>query len=89
MNIYDGIRYLVLFSYLYEICNRTTYVINEKKGITDSINYNLGKIRFYSYNFLPTEKILIFHIFIILITSVVNENKNKCFYNIFSRISFV
>ena len=38
MNIYDGIRYLVLFSYLYEVCNRTRYVINEKSGITDSIN---------------------------------------------------
>ena len=63
IKIYDGIRYLVLFSYSYdEICNRIKYLISEKSGITNSINYNFAKIR---------------------IDSVVNENKNKYYYNIF------
>ena len=31
IQIYDGLRYLVLFSYLYdEICNRIKYLISEK-----------------------------------------------------------
>ena len=81
--IYDGIRYLVLFSYLYdEICNRIKYLISEKSGITDSINYNLAKIRIDSNISLPIEKIPTFHNVIIPIKSVVNENKNKYYYNI-------
>ena len=43
IEIYDGIRYLVLFSYMYdEICNRVKYLISEKSCITDSINYNFA-----------------------------------------------
>ena len=45
----------------------------KKTGITDRINYNFAKIRIVSYNSLPIEKILTFHV-IILIKSVVNEN---------------
>ena len=53
IKIYDGIRYLVLFSNIYyyshvwydEICDWVRYLITEKSVITDSINsYN-------SYNF--------------------------------------
>ena len=35
-----------------------------------------------SYNFLPIEKVLPFHNVIILIKSLVNENKNEYHYNI-------
>ena len=57
IKIYDEIRYLVLLSYLYDgICNRITYLIREKSGITDSTNYNFAIIRTDSYNFLRIEK---------------------------------
>ena len=36
-----------------------------------------------SHNYLPTKKILAFHNVIIFIRSVVNKDKNKCYYNIF------
>ena len=52
---------------------------SEKSGITDSINYNLARIKIDSYNSLPIEKILTFHV-IILIKSVVNKNKNGYYY---------
>ena len=43
IKIYDGIRCLVWFSFLYdEICNRIKYFISEKSRITDSINYNFA-----------------------------------------------
>ena len=54
IKIYDGIRCLVLFSYLYdEICTRIKYHISEKSSITDSINYNFAKITIDSYSSLP------------------------------------
>ena len=53
IKIYGGVRYLVLFSYLYdEICNWIKYLITEKCGITYSSNYNFAKIRIDSYNSL-------------------------------------
>ena len=53
-----GIRYLVLhFNNWYdEICDRSKYFINEKSGITDSINYNFAGFRTDSYNSLPIKK---------------------------------
>ena len=51
-----------IFSYLYdEICNRIKYLISKIvviiiSGITDSINYNLAKIRIDSCNSLLIEK---------------------------------
>ena len=66
-----------------KICDKIKYLISGKSGITDSINLNFGKIRIDSYNSLPIEKILTFHIVIILIKSVVNKNKNNYYYNIF------
>ena len=73
---YDGIRYLVLFSYLYdEICVRIKYFITKKSGITDSINHNYAKIRIDPYNSLSIEKILTLHNVIILIKSVVSKNE--------------
>ena len=66
-----------------EVCNRIKYILGEKSSITDSVNYNFPKIRIDLYNSLPIEKILTFHNVIILIKSVVNENKNKYYYIIF------
>ena len=65
--IYDGIRYLVLFgSGLCDaIYRKIRYLISGKSGITDSINHNLQEI-------LPIEKTLTFHNVIILIKSVIN-----------------
>ena len=84
IKIYDGIRYLVLFSYLYdEICNRIKYLTSEKSGIADSIDSNFAKIRIDLYSYLPIEEILTIHNIITLIKLVINENKNKYYYNIF------
>ena len=83
--ILDGkTKHLVLFDYGLsdQICDNSEYRISEKRGITDSINHNFGKIRIDSYNYLPTQKILTFHN-VILIKSVVNKNKNEYYYNIF------
>ena len=51
--------------------------------LMDIINHNFRRIRIDSYNFLPIEKILTLHNVIILIKSVVNNDKNNCCYNIF------
>ena len=64
-------------------CDKIKYLISKKCGITNSINYNFGKIRIDSCNSLPIRKILIFHNMIILIKSVVNKNKNKRYYYMF------
>ena len=54
INIYDEIRYLVLFaSERYNaIYNRIKYLISEKS----SINHNFAKIRIDSFNSLPIKK---------------------------------
>ena len=48
----------------------------------------LGRIRIDSDNSLPIEKTLTFHNVIIFIKSVVNENKNNYFGNIFLEKGF-
>ena len=55
----------------------------KKIGVTFSINHNFARIRIDSYNSLPIENILTFHNVIILIKSVVNENKNNYYLNTF------
>ena len=60
----DGkIKHLVLFDYglLDKIFDKIKYLISKKTGITNSINYNFGRIKIDSYNSLPIEKILTFH----------------------------
>ena len=97
IKIYDGIRYLVLFSYLYdEICNRIKYLTSEKSGIADSIDSYFAKIRIDLYSYLPIEEICynvvihnVIHNVITLIKLVINENKNKCYFNIFLEKKFV
>ena len=83
--IYDGTRYLIIsgHSWLDEICGSIKYLISEKSSITDSINYNLVRIRIESYNLLPIEKIFTFYNVIIFIKSVANKNKNEYYCNIF------
>ena len=54
----------------------------KKSGITDSIYHNSARIRIDSYEVLPIEKVLTFHV-IILIESVVIWNENEYCYNIF------
>ena len=58
------------------------YLISEK-GLADGINYNFGRIRIDSYNYLPIEVILTFQNAVILIKSVDNKNKNEYYCNIF------
>ena len=60
IEIYDGIRYLVAFDYKQhdEIYNKIRYIISEKSGITDSINYNFARIRINSYNVILLIKFL-------------------------------
>ena len=85
IKIYDVTRYLVILgpSWFDEICNSFKYLINEKKGIADSISYNLAIIRLDSYNSFPIEKILSFHNVIILVKSIVNKNKSEHYYSMF------
>ena len=80
-------KHLILFDYgLFDkICDTIKYLISENGGITDSINYNFGKIRIDSYNSLSIEKILTFHNVITLIKSIVNMNKNEYYYDIFAK----
>ena len=76
--VLDGkTKHLVLLD---KICDKIKYLISEKSCITNSINYNFGKIKIDSYNYLPIKKISTIHNVIILIKSVVNENKNKYYY---------
>ena len=68
---YDGTRYLTLFcSKKYDaISDRIRYLISLKSGITCCSSPYFAKIKVNSYYFLPTEKRLTFHRFIIHIKS--------------------
>ena len=58
--VLDGkIKHLVLFDYRFldKICDKIKYLISKKSGITNSINYNFGKIKIDSYNSLSIKKI--------------------------------
>ena len=92
--IYNGIRYLKLSNSYNKVYHKTynatfdkiNYLIKGKFDITDSINHNFARIRIDSYNCLPVEKVLTFHNIILLIKSVLNENKNNYYYNVFPEI---
>ena len=58
INVYDGIRYLVLFGpESYDVIyNSNRYVMSEKSGITDITNHNFARNRIDSFNSLPIEK---------------------------------
>ena len=78
-------RYLVLFgSEKYDyIYNKIRYLISIKSSITDIISHNYAKIKIDSYDSVPLENTMTFHDVLILIKSVFNKDKNKCYYNIF------
>ena len=63
--------------------DRINYVISVKSGITYSINHNFAGIRIDSYDSLPIEKTLNFYNVMILNNSVVHENENNNYYDIF------
>ena len=71
-----------------KICDKIKYLTSKKGGIISSINYNFGKIKIDSYNFLPIEKILTFCYVTILIKSVFNYHKNKYYNHIFLEKGF-
>ena len=81
---YDGTRYLELFdSWIYNrIYDKINYLVGEKRNYKCSLSYDFAKIRIYSYNSLPIEKILTFNV-IILIKSVVSNNNNSYYFNTF------
>ena len=58
------------------IFDRIYHLTIDKSATTDSINHNFARIRIDSYISLPIEKALTFLNVIILIKSVVNENKS-------------
>ena len=84
IRVYDGNRYLILFGLEKhdDIYNRIRYLISFKSGITYVFYLYFAKIK-VSYDSLPLEKILILHKVIILIKSVLNEDQNHYYYNIF------
>ena len=83
IRVYDETRYLVLFgSEKYDfIYNRIRYLIEVKCNIAYVISHNYAKIKVDSYDFLPLEKTMTFHV-ILRIKSIFNKDKNNCYYNI-------
>ena len=70
--IYDGIRYLILFSSekLDAIYNRVRNLIIQKRGTAYLFSHNYVKIKIDSYDSLPREKALTLDNVIFLIKSV-------------------
>ena len=64
------------------IYNRTEYLIGVKSDITYVISNNYAKTTVDSYDSLPLEKTLSFHV-IIHNRSVCNKDQNHYYYNIF------
>ena len=58
------------------------YLIGVRSGIIYVISYNHAKIKVDSYDSLPLEKTLTFHV-IILIKSVFNKDENNCYCSMF------
>ena len=83
IEIYDGTRYLELFtSNKFDIIfNRIRYLIGVKKGITYIFSHNYAKIKADSHYSLPVEKNLTLHIVIILIKLVWKKDQNHHYYN--------
>ena len=75
IRVYDGTRYLILFGgEIYDfIYNRIWYLIGVKSDITCVYSHNYKKIKVNSYDSLPLEKTLTFHIVVIDIKSVLEQ----------------
>ena len=85
IRIYDRARYLTLFgSEKYDaIYNRIRYLISLKSDIPYIFSHYFAKIKVGSYYSFPVEKTLTLHNVIIHIKSVLNKEKNHCYYKIF------
>ena len=77
--IYEGTRYLVLFSpeRYDKIYNWIKYIISEKSGTTYIIGHKCAKIKVDSYDSLPLENAMNVHDVSVLIKSVFNKHKSK------------
>ena len=86
--VYDGTRYLVLFSSeKYDaIHNRIRFLISQKSGITYIISQNYVRIKIDLNDSLPIEITLTLHNVIILIKSVFNKNRNLLLYYILRKM---
>ena len=69
--VYDRIRYLISLKYKYKVASHTFFLTF------------FAKIKLDSYDSLPIEKILTWHNVLIQIKSVLNKNKNHCYYRIY------
>ena len=78
IRIYNGTRYLALFGKEeYEVIyNRIRHLISRKSRVTFIITYYFAKLKVYSYDSLPVEKILTLHTVIIPIKSVLDKDKS-------------
>ena len=78
IKIYNRVRYLVslVVVFIMEVLLGLNIFKVKKRVITDGFSHNFARIRIDSYDYLPIEKVLNFHNVIILIKSVINENKN-------------
>ena len=82
-NLYNEIYYGINSRIYNTVFDGINDFKGKKSGIGDSINHNFARIRIDSYNSSPLEKTLTFYNIIILIKSVVNENKNNYYYKEF------
>ena len=82
---YYGSKYLVLLGpEKYDaIYNRIRYFISLKSSIVYIFSHYFAKIKVDSYDSLPIEKRLTLHNVIILIKSVLHNDKNHYYYMIF------
>ena len=64
IRVYDGTRYLVLFGgeKYYFLYNRIRYLTGVKIGITYVISHNYAKIKVDSFDSLPLEQNVTFHV---------------------------
>ena len=85
IRIYDGTRYLTLFSSEnYDaIYNRIRYRISLKSSIAYNFSHYFAKIKFHSYDSLPIEKRLILHNVVILMKPVLNKDRSHYYCRIF------
>ena len=85
IRIYDATRCLTLFGpeNYGAIYDRIRYLISLKSRFTYIFSHYFAKIEVDSYDSLPIEKGLTLHNVIIIIKSVLNNDKNPNYYKIF------
>ena len=82
--VYNETKYLVLFqAEKYDsIDNKIRYLMEVRSGIRCVFSHNYTKIKADSYDSLPLENTLTFHV-LILIKSVLSKDKDNYHYKIF------